>query len=226
MARGNGRMRIFNDDTDYRRFLYILGDVVEECGLDCWNYCAMPNHYHCTLVASRPNLSESIRRLNSAYAQWWNARHGRVGHVFQGRFKDQIVQREGYLLALSRYVVMNPVRARLVERPHEWPWSSYRATAGLIPCPSFLNPRATLELFGEADESLQRARFTQYVESELGDESTAERIRSNERILGTRAFKVLLNRPVALDGGPRGIDQMAGLPGAAIDRCITDFNLP
>ena len=91
----------------------------------------MPNHYHATLQPSQPNLSEALRRLNSVYARWWNERHQRVGHVFQGRFKDQIVDRDSYLLTLSRYVVMNPVRAGLVERPEDWRWSSYRATAGL-----------------------------------------------------------------------------------------------
>ena len=96
MSRGNGRMCIFLDEADYRQFVYILGDVVETFGLECWNYCLMPNHYHATLRPSRPNLSEAIRRLNSVYALWWNKRHQRVGHVFQGRFKAQVVDREGY----------------------------------------------------------------------------------------------------------------------------------
>lgn len=117
MARGNGRMRIFLHDMDYRKFIDVLGDVVEESEIECWNYCVMPNHYHATFRPTRPNLSEAIRRINSVYAQWWNKRHERVGHVFQGRFKDQIVQREGYLLALCRYVAMNPVRAGLSECP-------------------------------------------------------------------------------------------------------------
>ena len=126
MSRGNGRMHIFLDADDYQQFIYFLSDVVEEFAMQCWNYCLMPNHYHATLQPSRADLSEAIRRLNGVYAQWWNRRHGRVGHVFQGRYKDQIVQREGYLLTLSRYVVMNPVRAQLVVHPGDWRWSSDR----------------------------------------------------------------------------------------------------
>ena len=192
MSRGNGRMRIFRGDDDYRQFVHLLGDAVERFGVACWNYCLMPNHYHLTVVPSVGNLSEAIRRLNSVYAQWWNRRHRRVGHVFQGRFKDQIVEREGYLLALSRYVVTNPVRARLAARPEDWPWSSYRAATGLIPCPAFLDITPTLGLFGEGEESELRARFARYMTSDFGDESTNDRLRSGERILGTRAFKVSL----------------------------------
>ena len=96
MARGNGRMSIFLDDTDYRQFVHLLGDVVEDLEIQCWNYCrdaeSFPRH-----AAARPcrTCRKRSRRINGRYAQWWNRRHGRVGHVFQGRFKDQIVQREG-----------------------------------------------------------------------------------------------------------------------------------
>lgn len=190
MARGNGRMRIFLDDADYKQFVHVLGDVTEDLDIECWNYCVMPNHYHATLRPTLPNLSEALRRVNSIYAQWWNRRHGRVGHVFQGRFKDQIVQREGYLLALCRYVALNPVRARLVERPEHWEWSSYAATVGLRPSPSFLALTAVLHQFGEGERPILQARFAGHV---LGnpDEGccTEDRIRSSERILGDRAFK-------------------------------------
>ena len=189
-------MGIFKDDTDYRRFVHFLGEIVEECSIECWNYCVMPNHYHLTLVPSGCNLSEAIRRLNSLYAQWWNRRHGAVGHVFQGRFKDQTVERDRYLLALSRYVVMNPVRARLVGTPGEWPWSSYSATVGSAACPAFLNVIPTLALFGEGDMSSLQARFSEYVARDPIDERTADRIRSNERVLGSRLFKLQVAQPV------------------------------
>jgi REP element-mobilizing transposase RayT len=189
MSRGNGRMSIFLDERDYRQFVYVLGDVVEELDIRCWNYCLMPNHYHATLQPSRPNLSDAVRRLNSTYAQWWNRRHGRVGHVFQGRFKDQVVDRDEYLMTLSRYVVMNPVRAGLVERPEEWPWSSYRATIGLSSAPSFLATPCTLHLFGENETRVLQARFAQAVATQTDDPSSIDRIRSEERILGSRTFK-------------------------------------
>lgn len=189
MSRGNGRMTIFLDDADYRQFVHLLGEVVDEFRIRCWNYCLMPNHYHVTLQPSQANLSEAVRRVNSVYASWWNRRHARVGHVFQGRFKDQIVDREGYLLALSRYVALNPVRADLVKRPEEWRWSSYSATAGLAPSPAFLAVGATLELFGEGEAHVLQRRFTRHVTAQTDDAAWQDRIRSNDRILGTSAFK-------------------------------------
>ena len=87
-------MTIFLDDTDDRKFLYILSDVLDEYDVDCWDACIMPNHYHLALWNRQPNLPEAMQHLNGEYAIWWNGRHGRVGHTFQGRYKDQIVQRE------------------------------------------------------------------------------------------------------------------------------------
>ena len=130
MARGNNKMRIFLDDLDYARFLGILGSVVEEFELDSWVFCVMPNHSHLVFRTRQPNLSLAMRQLNGTYAQWWNKRHARVGHIYQGRFKAQVIEECTYLLRLCRYVLMNPVRANLVARPWEWRWSSYHALAG------------------------------------------------------------------------------------------------
>jgi len=182
-------MPIFLEETDYRQFVHLLGVVVSSFRLTCWNYCVMPNHYHLTIQPTQPNLSDAIRRLNSEYGQWWNRRHKRVGHVFQGRFKDQIVDRESYLLALSRYVVLNPVRASLVKRPEDWPWSSYRATVGFSSAPAFLSTDLTLGLFGNAGVPLLRARFIAMIGAGVHDATLADRIRSNDRILGDRAFE-------------------------------------
>lgn len=189
MSRGNGRMRIFLDDADHREFIHGLATTVERFELICWNYCLMPNHYHVTLQPIHSNLSEAIRSLNSVYAQWWNRRHERVGHVFQGRFKDQIVDRNDYLLVLSRYVVMNPVRSRLVEQPEDWRWSSYSATIGRVPCPPFLASSSTLGLFGDCEQEVVRTRFASYVKTPYDDDPLDDRIRSNERILGSASFK-------------------------------------
>ncbi len=199
MSRGNGRMCIFTDDRDYQKFVDILADVVEALDIDCLNYCLMPNHYHATLRPTRSNLSEAIRRINGVYAQWWNRRHERVGHVFQGRFKDQIVQREGYLLALCRYVALNPVRASLAKNPEDWAWSSYAATVGLRPRPSFLAIAEVLGQFGEGDEPVLRRRFSTYVLGTATVECSDVRIRSNERVLGTKGFKL----SIGTTDGPR-----------------------
>lgn len=182
-------MVVFLDDADYRQFVHLLGDVAEEFGIRCWNYCLMPNHYHLTLQPGEPNLSEAMRRLNGNYGLWWNRRHNRVGHVFQGRFRDQIVDRDSYLFAVTRYVLMNPVRARLVKQPGEWLWSSYRATAGLAETPPFLSPSLTLRLFGDDAEADLRMRFRTFVSTVEDDPARVDRIRSGESVLGPRAFK-------------------------------------
>ena len=189
MSRGNAKMAIFHDERDYRTFLKLFGKVIELYSIRCWNYCLMPNHYHATLQPTLPNLSEAVRRLNGVYGTWWNRRHGRVGHVFQGRFKAQIVDREEYLITLSRYVVLNPVRAGITKRPEDWAWSSYRGTVGLSPTPQFLDARATLGLFSSGDEKTRQASFAQAMTEEVDDPATIDRIRSNERVLGSLAFK-------------------------------------
>lgn len=182
-------MRIFLDDVDYTRFLDLLMDVVEEFRVECWSYCVLPNHYHLALRPTVPNLSDAIKFLNSSYAQWWNKRHESVGHVFQGRFKDQIVDRDEYLLALCRYIALNPVRAGLAAQPQEWRWSSYAATVGLRPVHPAFDVSNVLRQFGDADEKALQARFAAFVQSPLNEICTDERIRSREKILGPRTFK-------------------------------------
>ncbi len=183
MSRGNARMQIFENDGDYGFFLTLMDIVFQRFEIRCWNYCLMPNHTHLLIQTSRPNLSDAMQQLNSAYAQWWNKRKERVGHVFQGRFKSQIVEGGGYLLAVSRYIAQNPTRANLVRRPEDWRWSSYSATIGVGQAPAFLSVSPTLELFAPGDLRELQARFKAFVCN--GTDVAAEQwIRSNERIIG------------------------------------------
>jgi putative transposase len=98
----------------------------------------MSNHYHLLMEMPDANLSRGMRQLNGVYTRRFNDLHGPCGHVFQGRCKAIIVQKETYLQELARYIVLNPVRARMVERPQDWPWSSYLATTDHAPCPDWL----------------------------------------------------------------------------------------
>ena len=189
MARGNGQMTIFTDRDDYQRFLNLLRNVVEEYAMECWNYCLMPNHYHATLRPTLPNISAAVQQLNGRYGQWWNRRHGRVGHAFQGRFKAQIVQRDGYALALCRYVALNPVRGRLVDRPEEWPWASYAAIVGQRPAPPFLSVDATLGLLGDTNRVVLQRRFADFVVAGSPGDDVEERIRSSQLVLGDAPFR-------------------------------------
>ena len=189
MARGNGRMKIFLDDLDRQKFLLLLTDVVDIFQIECLDHCLMTTHYHLCVCNPHPNLSDAFKYLNGNYALWWNARHRRVGHVFQGRFKDQIVQRDGYLATLCRYIALNPVRAGLVKEPSEWAWSSYRALSGLAPVPAFLRPESVLGQFGDTVDR-QRDNYVRHVcRPAPQHDADAERFRSRERVIGDRGFK-------------------------------------
>jgi putative transposase len=139
MARGNRKSSIFDDDIDRRKFLSVVRRAIVRYNVRCYAFCLMGNHYHLVLETPRGNLSDGMRYMNGVYSQASNRRHGRTGHVFEARFRSIVVQRESYLRTLSRYVVLNPVRAGLTQDPSAWRWSSYRATAGIEGPPSFLH---------------------------------------------------------------------------------------
>jgi REP-associated tyrosine transposase len=187
MSRGNNKMTIYRDDRDYGRFFAILADVLQEYEVDCWVHCAMPNHYHLVWRTRQANLSKAMRQLNGVYAQWWNRRHGRVGHVFQGRFKAQIVEDSLYLLRLCRYVLLNPIRAGLASTLGEWQWSSYRALIGDGADSTFLDVDSLLSRFGDPAIDNVRARLIEFVSEPLDSEMAAW-IRGDRRVIGCEAF--------------------------------------
>jgi REP element-mobilizing transposase RayT len=161
-SRGNERREVFRDDADRREFLRLLGRTVDLFGWRLHAWVLMGNHYHLLLATPEATLSRGMRQLNGDYAQHFNRRHGRDGHVFQGRFKAILVQREAHLLEVARYVVRNPVRAGLVKAPADWEWSSYRATAGLEPAPAWLDASFLLEIFG-ARRATAAAKYREFV---------------------------------------------------------------
>jgi REP element-mobilizing transposase RayT len=129
-SRGNARRPIFKDDRDFLNFLDTLQQVNTRYNWICHSYCLMTNHYHLVIETPDGNLSKGMRQLNGVYTQTFNRTHNRAGHVFQGRYKAIVIQKESHLLEVCRYVVLNPVRARMVKEPIQWKWSSYRETAG------------------------------------------------------------------------------------------------
>src|SRR5882724_10300411 len=147
-SRSNGRAAIYLDDEDREAFLNVLGEVCRRTHWVCYAYCLMTNHYHLVIETLDPHLSRGMRQLNGVYTQRCNRLHGRVGHVFQGRYKAILVDRGPYLLELIRYVVLNPVRAGMVTSPEQWRWSSYRATEGQAPTPDWLVTDWVLRQFG------------------------------------------------------------------------------
>ena len=154
-SRGDGREDIFLSDEDSIAWLEILADVCRRFNWVCHAYCQMTNHYHMVIETPDANLSKGMRQFNGVYTQRINRTHGRVGHVFQGRFKAILVDKDSYLLELARYVVLNPLRANMVPRLEQWPWSSFPATCGQTAKPDWLQVDFVLAQFRF---SIQRAR--------------------------------------------------------------------
>jgi REP element-mobilizing transposase RayT len=175
-ARGNAREAIFRTTADYERFLELLEQVLSRYGWVCHAYCLLGNHYHLIVETPRANLAAGMRHLNGVYAQAFNRAHRRVGHVLQGRYCAVLVEKERHLLALSRYVALNPVRAGLCRAPADWPWSSYRAMCGRNSAPPFLTSGWLLSCF-HSNAHRARDRYRRFVESE-DDVSPWEELRA------------------------------------------------
>ncbi|WP_303905228.1 REP-associated tyrosine transposase [Thiohalomonas denitrificans] len=185
-SRGDGQEDIYRDDEDRRLFLGILGEVCERFSWVVHAYCLMDNHYHLLVETPNGNLSKGMRQLNGVYTQRFNRKHGRVGHVFQGRYKAVLVQKEAYLLELARYIVLNPVRARIVRSAKGWPWSSYRATAGQSRAASWLH---TDWLLGSFARQRVRAmeRYREFVAQGRNQPSPWEQLKG-QVYLGSETF--------------------------------------
>lgn len=147
-SRGDRRAPIYRADADRETWLEVLGNVCARFNWVVHAYCQMTNHYHVLVETVDGNLSQGMRQLNGRYTQGFNRRYGLVGHVLQGRYKAILVQKETYLLELTRYVVLNPLRAGMVTTLADWPWSSYLAMIGEARVPSWLDVDWLLGQFG------------------------------------------------------------------------------
>ena len=185
-SRGNGQEDIYRDEEDRDIFLEVLSAVKEHFNWEIHAYCLMSNHYHLLVETPDANLSKGMRQLNGVYTQRFNRKHKRVGHVYQGRYKAIIVQKEAYLLELARYIVLNPVRARMVRSAKDWPWSSYRATAGFIAAPPWLTTDWILAAFGKRKKTACE-RYRQFVAEGKNQPRVWEKLK-NQVYLGDDAF--------------------------------------
>ncbi len=185
-SRGDRRENIYFCDADRRAWLELLGKVCERFNWMCHAWCQMSNHYHIVVETVEGNLSQGMRQLNGVYTQHINSAYQRVGHVFQGRYKSILVEKESYLLELARYVVLNPVRAGMVDDPQQWPWSSYAAMTGEKQAPPWLQ---TDWILGQFNRNRGQAvmGYVDFIRAGAGMPSVWERLRG-QVYLGSDAF--------------------------------------
>jgi hypothetical protein len=164
----------------------------------------MTNHYHLVIETVEGNLSQGMWQLNGVYTQASNRHHNRVGHLFQGRFTGILVDKDAYLLELSRYVVLNPVRAGMVETPAQWHWSSYRAMMGESPVPKWLAVDGLLSQFGAVREEA-RQYYQHFVSDGVG-QSIWEGLRQ-QIYLGGEAFVERMQTEAKIDGDELTVPQ-------------------
>ncbi len=182
VARGNEKQCIFHDDVDYCAFLELLGQALERFGARCPSYCLLWNHYHLLLKAGTLPISRLMQQLNSSYCQRFNRRHGRVGHVLQGRFYSRIVEDGAYAREVLRYIALNPVNAGRAGDPREWPWSSFRFAMRAEAQPQFLALDEVWSAFGTSDPDVGRSRLEEFVQSGLSQPLTNPLFHGSHRL--------------------------------------------
>ena len=189
-SRGDGREDIYLSDEDKTMFLDVLSRVIDRFNWVCHAWCLMTNHYHLMIETPRGNLSRGMQHLNGVYTQRFNRLHDRVGHVFQGRFKAILVEKDAHLLTLCRYIVRNPVAAGMVNDVADWSWSSYRSTAGLDAIPDFSSVHWVLEQFGGSQH-----RYQEYVNQVLKEDAPL-RAAAGSHVLGSDEFRTAVQKNI------------------------------
>jgi putative transposase len=209
-SRGDRREDIYLDDDDRELWLAIFAHVCARHHWTCHAWCQMSDHYHLVIETVEGNLSQGMRQLNGVYTQTINRKYARAGHVFQGRYKAILVEKDNYLLELARYVVLNPVRARMVRNIAEWRWSSYPAMIGVAVRPEWLQTGWILGQFA-AQRKRAIARYIDFVREGVGLPGIWENLRG-QVYLGSDAF--LQEMQDLLAPGMREIPRSQGRPAA------------
>jgi len=202
-SRGNERRPIFRSNADRRAFLAFLGQAAKRFGWSITAWVLMTNHFHLVIQTPEPNLSRGMHWLNGTYAAWFNRQHQRWGHLFGGRFKAFLIEKETYFAEVVRYVVLNPVRAGIVKRPEDYRWSSYRATAGMESAREWLDVDAALGAFAP-DKELARQYYREFVAAKLASDERLWDKAMNAIYLGTEAWAKTMR--VAVESKPRSTD--------------------
>ena len=166
-SRGNERRPIFRTEKDYERFLTYLKSASERYGAQIHCFCLMPNHYHLLLETPRGNLTAILHHVNTGYTNFFNTKWKRIGHLFQGRYRALLVEKDSYGVELSRYIHLNPVRAELVKEPSDYLWSSYQAYVGMKNSWTWLQRNYLLGQMGKGEKAAQK-EYQRFVEEGMG----------------------------------------------------------
>ena len=194
-SRGDRREDIFLDDDDRRVWLDIFGVACRRFNWVCHAWCQMGNHYHVVVETAEGNLAQGMRQVNGVYTQAFNRHHQRVGHVFQGRYRAVMVERDSYLLELIRYVVLNPVRAGLVDEAGDWPWSSYLAMIGSASRHEWLRTDWVLRQFGKSRGRAVKG-YVNFVRAGVGQPGPWGDLKG-QIFLGSESFIASMRQPAA-----------------------------
>jgi REP element-mobilizing transposase RayT len=202
-SRGNERRPIFRSDRDRKAFLALLGRAAKRFGWSVTAWVLMTNHFHLVIQTPKANLSRGMHWVNGTYAGWFNRAHKRCGHLFQGRFKAFLIEKEAYFAEVLRYTVLNPVRAKMVERPEDYKWSSYRVTAGLESAPEWFDLPAALAFF-HPDHAVAHAHYREFVLAGIGAEDCLWDKLTSKIFLGEEAWTRAMRKIVEIK--PRSTD--------------------
>ncbi len=225
-SRGNNRNLIYIDDADRQTFLDIVDSVNRKHNFLCHAYCLMDNHYHLLIETPDGNLARGMRQINGVYSQGFNRRHKSVGHLLQGRYKSILIQRDSHLLEVCRYIVLNPVRAKVVQRPEEYKWSSYRSTAGMEKPHQCLAREWMLGQFAERRKSAE-SKYKEFVAVGIGNKNIWKEVKG-QSLLGEDDFIEVL---IEYARGYEDVEEIPksqryvtrpGLDGLFIERIISD----
>lgn len=185
-SRGNARSDIYQTLQDRHAFLTVLEQTCERYYWRCYAWCLMTNHYHLVIETEQANLSRGMRHLNGVYTQTFNRTHHRVGHLFQGRYKAILVEKDSYLLEVIRYVLLNPVRAHMMKTAGQYPWSSYRAMINKETAPEWLAKDRILGHFSKRLTTAQK-KFINFIREGANQPSLWEQLRQ-QLYLGDEQF--------------------------------------
>lgn len=188
LSRGNRAEFIFEEDPEKEYFLQILQKAVEKYCIELYAYCIMGNHYHLLVGMPYGALSKVMHAVQSSYGTYLQRERGWIGHVFAGRYKSLCVEKEGYLLELSKYIHLNPVRAKIVKKPGDYKWSSYRFYAGKKKKPKWLNVGWLLEEYGKSLATAEK-KYREFAEAGIGTPPSFPGGKvSGQAILGSKQF--------------------------------------